>query len=104
MERKGIVSFVEEDRKELRVVEEKLREELAELEFESEALLKEEFELEDEILRENFSATLLSLKDRNVPINDKLRIQLKKILQDINQKEKIRENELEYERDDEYER
>lgn len=103
IERKGIVSYVEEDRKELRAVEEKIREELAELEFEHEALKKEEFELEDEILRENFSETLLSLKDRNVPINDELRIQLKQILQEINQQEKIRENELEYKRD-EYER
>jgi MobA/MobL family len=105
MERKGIVSYVEEDRKELMAVEEKIREkQLAELEPEHEALLKEEFELEDEILRENFSDILLSLKDRNVPIKEDLRIQLKQILQKIKAQEQKRELEYDRERDDEYER
>jgi MobA/MobL family len=105
MERKGIVSYVEEDRKELMAVEEKIREkQLAELEPEHEALLKEEFELEDEILRENFSDTLLSLKDRNVPIKEDLRIQLKQILQKIKAQEQKRELEHDRERDEEYKR
>jgi ATP-dependent exoDNAse (exonuclease V) alpha subunit len=110
MERKGIVSFVEEDRKKLRAREEKIREEqlaeLSEIEFEHEALLKEEFELEDEILRQKLSHIFPSLENRSEPIKEEFRIQLKRILQKIKSKEQKREEELEYkrERDDEYER
>jgi hypothetical protein len=109
MEKKGIVSYVEEDRKQLRGVEEKIREEqlakFAELEFEHEALLKEEFELEDEVLREKLSHIFPSLENRSEPIKEEFRIQLKRILQKIKDKEQKREEELEYERErDEYER
>jgi len=106
MEKKGIISYVEVERNQLRAIEGKLREEqLTELEFEFEALLKEEFELEDEILREQFSHVLPSLMNRNQSINDELRIRLKQILQKFKYQNQERMKELEhgYERD-EYER
>ena len=102
MERKGIVSYVEEDRNELRAVVEKNREkQLAELEFEQEKLMKEESDIDDEILREKFSHCTPSLRDRDKPIDEELRILLKQILQEQKRDKKI---EYERERDDEYER
>jgi len=103
MEKKGIISYVEEDRKKLRALEEKKREEeLSQLEAEHQALMKEELELEDETIREKFKHLYPRLEDRNVPIPDELR----KIHQKYKNQERDPEREYERQRgrDDDYER
>ena len=86
MEKKGIISYVEEDRKELRAVEEKRREkQLAQLEVETQALMKEELELEDEILRIKFKHLYPILQNCNIPIGDKQRGILKRAVERTNE-------------------
>ena len=97
MEKKGIISYVEEDRKKLMALEEKKREEeLSQLEAEYQSLMKQELEIEDEIYREKFKHIYPSLENRNIPIPDGLRVGFSKTYQKLKNQQR--------ERDDGYER
>ncbi len=103
MEKKGIVSYVEEDRKKIRTINTLVKEQLARIEIEFLELLKEKKYLDDDRLRQRFNHIFPILSNRNVPISDELREKINRIINSNEPKKKLsdeRDKERDYERDE----